>query len=181
MTLREKPVEILNKAVTSRGRIKIVLTPVGGTVFFLLIAVFFVLALLTDRYLEFPKLLPVTVNVAVSGPMLAVGLLLWLWSLLHFVKVKGTPVPFNPPPRLVAAGPYKYARNPMMTAVFILMFGLGTLLRSVSLVGIFTPLFILLNVIELKLIEEPELEKRLGSDYLEYKKRVPMFFPRLKP
>ena len=66
----------------------------------------------------------------------------------------------------------------MMTAIFILMFGLGILLRSVSLVGIFTPLFILLNVIELKLLEEPELEKRLGDEYAEYRKRVPMFFPR---
>jgi protein-S-isoprenylcysteine O-methyltransferase Ste14 len=33
---------------------------------------------------------------------------------------------------------------------------------------------------ELKAIEEPELEKRLGKDYVEYKKRVPMFFPWMK-
>ncbi len=33
---------------------------------------------------------------------------------------------------------------------------------------------------ELKKVEEPELEKRLGKDYREYKKQVPMFFPRLK-
>jgi protein-S-isoprenylcysteine O-methyltransferase Ste14 len=32
--------------------------------------------------------------------------------------------------------------------------------------------------IELKAIEEPELEMRLGEAYREYKKRVPMFFPR---
>jgi protein-S-isoprenylcysteine O-methyltransferase Ste14 len=33
---------------------------------------------------------------------------------------------------------------------------------------------------ELKAVEERELEKRLGKDYVEYKKRVPMFVPRLK-
>jgi protein-S-isoprenylcysteine O-methyltransferase Ste14 len=33
---------------------------------------------------------------------------------------------------------------------------------------------------ELKAVEERELEKRLGKDYVEYKKRVPMFIPRLK-
>jgi protein-S-isoprenylcysteine O-methyltransferase Ste14 len=32
--------------------------------------------------------------------------------------------------------------------------------------------------IELKVIEEPELEMRLGDVYREYKKKVPMFFPR---
>jgi protein-S-isoprenylcysteine O-methyltransferase Ste14 len=26
--------------------------------------------------------------------------------------------------------------------------------------------------------EDPELEKRLGSEYAEYKRRVPMFFPK---
>jgi protein-S-isoprenylcysteine O-methyltransferase Ste14 len=33
---------------------------------------------------------------------------------------------------------------------------------------------------EIKYIEEPELEKRLGKDYIEYKKRVPRFFPKIK-
>ncbi len=30
------------------------------------------------------------------------------------------------------------------------------------------------------MIEEPELEKRFGKEYLEYKKRVPMFIPKIK-
>jgi protein-S-isoprenylcysteine O-methyltransferase Ste14 len=29
-------------------------------------------------------------------------------------------------------------------------------------------------------VEEPELELRFGKEYLEYKKRVPMFIPGLK-
>ena len=108
------------------------------------------------------------------------GLFLMLWSILHFIKVKGTPVPFNPPPKLVTTGPYSYIRNPMLSGVFILMFGFGILFRSISLVFIFTPLFILSNFLELKTIEESELEKRLGKDYSKYKKSVPMFFPRFK-
>jgi protein-S-isoprenylcysteine O-methyltransferase Ste14 len=35
-------------------------------------------------------------------------------------------------------------------------------------------------VLEIKAIEEPELEKRLGKEYLEYKKRTPMFIPGLR-
>jgi len=103
-----------------------------------------------------------------------------IWSVLHFFRIKGTPVPFNPPPKLVTTGPYAYVRNPMVSGVFIWLFGLGVLLRSISLVFIFTPLFVLVNVLELKIIEEPELEKRLGKEYVKYKKKVPMFIPWLK-
>jgi protein-S-isoprenylcysteine O-methyltransferase Ste14 len=66
----------------------------------------------------------------------------------------------------------------MLTGLFFLLFGLGILYNSISLFFIFTPIFILLNVLELKAIEEPELEKRFGKEYLEYKKKVPMFIPR---
>ena len=115
-----------------------------------------------------------------SITVLTIGAFLCAWSLLHFVKVRGTPSPFNPPPELVTTGPYGYVRNPMITGIFLLLFGLGILLRSVFLVFVFTPFFIILNVVELKAIEEPELERRLGKRYVEYKGKVPMFIPKLK-
>ena len=113
--------------------------------------------------------------------MISSGIAVTAWSAFHFVKVKGTPVPFNPPPKLVKTGPYRYARNPMLTGVFILLIGIGFFVSSVSLVFFFTPLFVLINVWELKQIEEPELIKRLGNEYIEYKNQTPMFLPRLKP
>ncbi len=68
----------------------------------------------------------------------------------------------------------------MVTGIFIQLFGIAIILNSISLFFIFTPLFIAINVWELKKVEEPELVKRLGEDYIDYKKRVPMFFPWLK-
>jgi protein-S-isoprenylcysteine O-methyltransferase Ste14 len=65
----------------------------------------------------------------------------------------------------------------MLTGVFFLLFGFGVLFGSVFLLTVFTPLFILINVWELKSIEEVELEKRLGQDYIKYRKQTPMFFP----
>lgn len=180
MSLREKYIEIFYKAATSSRKVRTLLTPVGLAFFFTIIALFIVVSLQVDKFLGFPKLFPTSLNIVVSMPILTIGLFLMLWSILYFVKVKGTPVPFNPPPKLVTTGPYAYVRNPMLTGVFILLFGLGILFNSISLVFIFTPLFILLNVLELKAIEEPELEKRLGKEYLEYKKRTPMFIPRQK-
>ncbi|MFC1829578.1 methyltransferase family protein, partial [Thermodesulfobacteriota bacterium] len=65
----------------------------------------------------------------------------------------------------------------MLTGVFALLFGIGIFFGSVSLLFVFTPLFIFVNYWELKAIEEPELVKRLGQVYIEYRKTTPMFFP----
>jgi protein-S-isoprenylcysteine O-methyltransferase Ste14 len=41
--------------------------------------------------------------------------------------------------------------------------------------------FFLLNSVYFPLVEERSLEKRFGADYLEYKKHVPRWIPRLTP
>ena len=81
------------------------------------------------------------------------------------------------PPKVVITGPYRYARNPMLTGVFLFLFGIGFIFNSASLVFFFTPLYMLINVWELKKIEEPELIKRLGNEYIEYRNHTPMFIP----
>jgi protein-S-isoprenylcysteine O-methyltransferase Ste14 len=178
--LRNRWVAAFYRAATGNRRARSRLTPwlVIAFVGFIWLLVF--LSRRTDSFLGLPGLLPVPLNTILFVPLLTLGLLLIVWSIVHFARVRGTPIPSIPPPRLVTTGPYAYARNPMHTGIYILLFGLGVLFRSVSLVAIFLPLFVLLDVLELKKIEETELERRLGSEYLEYKKRVPMFFPRLK-
>lgn len=59
-----------------------------------------------------------------------------------------------------------------------ILYSVATGSRNVR--NFFTPLFIWMNVWELKSIEEPELEKRLSIDYIEYRKQTPMFFPRIR-
>lgn len=180
LSLRDRLVSIFYRAATSSSRVRTLLTP-GGLAFFLtLVALFVIGSLWMDRSLGFPELLPISWAIAVSVPILTIGLFLILWSIVHFAKARGTPVPFNPPPRLVTTGPYAYVRNPMLSGVFILFFGLGILFNSLSLIFIFTPIFIVLNLLELRAVEEQELGKRFGREYTEYKKRVPMFIPWLK-
>ena len=67
----------------------------------------------------------------------------------------------------------------MLLGLFIFLIGLGLVLGSLSLIFIFTPVFILINVLYLKAIEEKEMEKKFGKQYLEYKEMVSMWFPRL--
>jgi protein-S-isoprenylcysteine O-methyltransferase Ste14 len=177
MDIRNRWISLLHRAATGTRKTRAILTPVGAVFFGLFTALFVFLAILVDRLLGLPWPLPIGVSRLVSLSTMAVGLAITAWSAFHFVRVKGTPVPFNPPPVLVASGPYKYARNPMLTGIFLLLFGIGFAIRSLSLVLLFTPLFIMVNVWELKAIEEPELIKRLGEDYIAYRQRTPMFIP----
>ncbi len=181
MEIRERWISLLNKSATSTKKTRNLLTPVGLCIFGVFSALFVLFAILVDNLLCLPGLLPETMRLPVSVPVIALGIIMTGWSALHFLKMKGTPVPFNPPPKLVNTGPYRYARNPMLTGVFLFLFGLGFGLNSVSLVLVFTPLYILLNVWELKHIEEPELVRRLGDEYIEYRRNTPMFIPMLRP
>ncbi|MBD3322849.1 MAG: hypothetical protein GF350_17250 [Chitinivibrionales bacterium] len=179
MSLKTVWIDTLYKVATGSRNVRNLFTPVGAIVYGLLIFVFIVIALHVDRSIGLTNILPNPLNLILSIPIILLALFLIGWSVHNFLIVKGTPVPFNPPPQLVTTGPYAYTRNPMITGVFSLLFGFGVLFGSLSLLFVFTPLFIYINFWELKSIEEPELEKRLGEDYIEYRKRTPMFFPNL--
>jgi len=177
MTLKTKWIEILYNLATSSRKNRNFFTPIGAFFFALLTFSFVIIALQVDRLLGITDIFPRPLSIILALPIFSFALFFIGWSVLNFLRAKGTPVPFNPPPQLVTTGPYAYVRNPMLTGVFALLFGFGVLLGSASLLVIFTPLFIFINVWELKAIEEPELLKRLGQDYIEYRKRTPMFFP----
>ncbi len=178
MTLKTKWIDILHNVATGSRRVRNFFTPIGAIFFGLLIFAFVIMALHLDRLLGRTDIFPGQLNSILSLPFFSLALFLIGWSVQNFLKVKGTPVPFNPPPQLVTSGPYAYTRNPMLTGVFALLFGVGIFFESVSLLFVFTPLFIFVNFWELKAIEEPELVKRLGQDYIEDRKMTPMFFPR---
>jgi protein-S-isoprenylcysteine O-methyltransferase Ste14 len=170
--------DLFHSVATGSQRKRELLTPVGLLVFGATLAVVIVAGLYTDRLIHAPQLLPGSLGVAVGTVLLASGLVLCGWCVLRFRRARGTPVPFNPPKELVVAGPYVWMRNPMLTGVFAGLFGIGILLHSASIVLIWTPLYVLTHVIELKKVEEPELERRFGKSYTEYRRNVPMFIPR---
>jgi len=170
-------INFLHRAATGTKKTRTLLTPIGLIIFGVFTALFVFVAIFVDRLLGLPRLLPEGARFPVSIPLIVVGLAVTAWSAFHFLKVQGTPVPFNPPPKVVKTGPYRYARNPMLTGVFLFLFGIGFSVNSVSLVFFFTPLYVLINVWELKKIEEPELIKRLGDEYIEYRRHTPMFIP----
>ena len=172
-----RPDELFYKLATGSKRLRLILTPVGLIVFFGLLLLVVFGSLQMDRALGFPELLSGPVGTIIGGVVLLLGLVIWAWCVVWFLKARGTPVPFNPPRELVTGGPYTWSRNPMLIGVFAFLFGIGFLLHSVSMVFVWTPVFVIFNILELKLVEEPELELRFGESYIEYKQCVPMFIP----
>jgi len=180
MNLRERWIDYLYRAATETQKYRSSRTPVGLAIFGLFTALFVVLAVIVDKALSLPWSVPDDINRAVTYLLMAVGAAIITWTVFYFRKSRGTPVPVNPPQELVISGPYRYSRNPMLTGVFLLMFGLGFAMHSLSLVLLFTPLYALSHAWELKQIEEPELVKRFGDEFLAYRERTPMFIPRFR-
>ena len=105
--------------------------------------------------------------------LIAVGAgLCWKTGSLFIEYGEGTPAPFDPPRKLVIRGPYIYMRNPMMVAVCLVLSGEALLFASVPL-GLWFLFFFGLCLILIPLWEEPDLEKRFGESYREYKQKVP--------
>lgn len=176
--LKTRWIEFLYRVATGSRKFRTLLTPVGATFYILFTLLFVIIALKLDKILNYRGFISEPFNIILGYPIIIFGICITCWSVFHFLKAKGTPVPINPPPVLVTSGPFAYVRNPMVTGIFIILFGFGFLYDSLTLICLFTPLFILINYWELKFIEEPELEKRLGEKYREYKRRTPMFIPK---
>jgi len=119
MIIKARWIESLYKLATGTKRGRTLLTPVGAVIFGFFTTLFVVSALAFDKWLGLPKIIPMPISFYIASPILLVGTLVTGWSIIHFLKVKGTPVPVNPPPRLVTTGPYAYTRNPMLTGIFI--------------------------------------------------------------
>jgi protein-S-isoprenylcysteine O-methyltransferase Ste14 len=68
----------------------------------------------------------------------------------------------------------------MISGVFAVLLGEAVFFGSAGLLVWFL-LFVSLNLVFIPLWEEPDLERRLGPEYLVYKQNVPRWVPRLTP
>lgn len=80
--------------------------------------------------------------------------------------------------KIVSTGLYSRIRHPQYFGGILAHIGISFLLSSL-LALISTPIVILLNFL-ISWKEEKELIKEFGKDYEDYKKRVPMFIPKLR-
>ncbi len=99
---------------------------------------------------------------------------------LFVVRGKGTPAPWDPPAKLVVAGPYRYVRNPMLSGVVLFLLAEALVLRSWPIAA-WTCIFIAMATAFFVFAEEPGLERRFGDAYRAYRTNVPRWLPRPTP
>ena len=114
----------------------------------------------------------------IGALFLLAGFLLFAWCVTLFARVgQGTLAPWDPTKRLVAVGPYRYVRNPMITGVATVLAGWAAFTGSWVL-ALWLVVFVAFNSAYFMLVEEPGLEQRFGAPYRDYKARVPRWIPR---
>jgi protein-S-isoprenylcysteine O-methyltransferase Ste14 len=91
---------------------------------------------------------------------------------------KGTPLPLDCPNELVIQGPYKYLRNPMALAGIGQGICVGIIFGS-YLIIFYSIIGAILWHITVRPIEEKDLESRFGNSYLEYKKKIRCWIPKM--
>ena len=109
--------------------------------------------------------------------LIGLGLGLVLWCLVMFAFVgKGTAAPFDPPRRLVVAGPYRFVRNPIYIGAVVTMLGAAMFLWSGWLV-LYALVVLIVTHLLVILYEEPHLRRVFGQPYEDYLRTVRRWIP----
>ncbi|MFZ2455804.1 MAG: methyltransferase [Candidatus Altiarchaeia archaeon] len=103
--------------------------------------------------------------------LIIIGLFLTLWTNSLLLKNRTTLKPFGMPSFLITSGPFKFSRNPLYLGMAIALFGVNIFLGSFS-PFIFSIIFIILIDRLIIPVEEKNLEKTFGKNYVGYKREV---------
>lgn len=92
----------------------------------------------------------------------------------------GTPIPLDPPKKLVITGPYAYLGNPMQLSVVLCLTIMSIFYESIMIFSAAVMAVIYcLGIVSAH--HQIDLQPRFGKSWLEYRKQVPYWFPRWKP
>jgi len=120
-------------------------------------------------------------QVCILVQLLVLPALIGLTAVQEFVtRGGGTPVPFDPPRRLVTTGVYAYIGNPMQLAAVILLVLLGLVVWNpwLAAAGVMAHLY---SAGLAGWDESKDLQRRFGDAWAEYQRGVPRWVPRLRP
>lgn len=112
--------------------------------------------------------------------IISIGLYVIIVTISTFIRIgKGTLAPWSPTKKLITGGIYGHVRNPMILGVLTVLIGEAIAILSIN-IFLWALIFFIINNIFFVLYEEPNLEKKFGNEYLEYKRNVPRWIPRFK-
>ena len=113
--------------------------------------------------------------------LIVLGAALYVWCAWVFAAVgRGTPGPWDAPRHFVGVGPYRFVRNPIYFAAFLVIGGEACVYLSLPLL---LYLLVLAAGVHLFVVfyEEPNLSRRFGQDYEQYRRSVRRWIPRVPP
>ncbi len=120
-------------------------------------------------------------QVSLLAQLLAVPAILGVSAVHEFVtRGRGTPVPFDPPRRIVTSGIYAYVRNPMQLSGVLVLLTLGAILQN----GWIASAGVMAHIYSTGLAgwdEEADLGARFGPAWVAYRAGVRRWVPRLRP
>ena len=120
--------------------------------------------------------------VMVGCLLIAGGVGLLIWTVVLFDRVGegtlGLGHVMGEPVHLVVRGPYRHVRNPMISGVLCILLGEAAVTASGWLLGWFA-IFLTFQLIAIRFWEEPHLTDRYGSEYVDYRRNVPRWIPRI--
>jgi protein-S-isoprenylcysteine O-methyltransferase Ste14 len=108
-------------------------------------------------------------SLLIGGAIAISGALLRLWAAGHIEKGR----------ILTRGGPYAFTRNPLYLGSFLMAFGIIVAGQGYWLLLAFGVFFAVFYFPVMK-AEEQELFLGYGEGFIEYSKRVPMFFPQFR-
>jgi protein-S-isoprenylcysteine O-methyltransferase Ste14 len=132
--------------------------------------------LTSHRWLSFTAATQLVLIAGILCALVAAGLRTWASAYMDISVVKDRAMHGD---HVVAAGPYRYLRNPLYLGAFIHTLAL-TLLMPLS-GAVFVIIIIVLFALRLIAIEEAFLNEKLGEPYLAYRAKVPSLLPALTP
>ena len=113
--------------------------------------------------------------------LLGLPAILGISAVQEFVtRGRGTPIPFDPPRRLVSSGLYAYVGNPMQVSGVLLLLLLGLAVQNIWVAAI----GVMAHVYSIGLAgwdEDDDLQRRFGTDWTEYRRGVRRWWPRWRP
>ena len=120
--------------------------------------------------------------VTVGCLLIAAGLGLMTWTVVLFDRLGEGTLGIGPvmgePVHLVVRGPYRHVRNPMITGVLCILLGEAAVTASGSLLVWFA-IFLAFQATAIRFWEEPHLVRRYGDEYVEFRRDVPRWIPRI--
>lgn len=112
---------------------------------------------------------------------LAIPALLGLSAVQEFaLRGHGTPLPYDPPRKLVTSGPYAYVANPMQLSAVLTLAAWGWFLNSpwVAFAGVMAHIY---SAGLAGWDESEDVSKRFGGAWMTYRRNVRKWIPRTRP